>query len=247
MSVYKSAITRYFLFAGLFILSACKEPETKTTDTVPQVEKSPVIDSTSFFKSTPEAFVPEGLVVFEKSFGDLNKDGLEDCILIVKDTKKENIIVDEYRGELDRNRRGIIILFKRDKGYELALSNTDCFSSENEDGGVYYAPELAVSAEKGNLHVDYAHGRYGYWSYTFRYGNDDFELIGYDDSSNHGPVVNSTTSINFLTRTKIVNANVNAEADSGDEIFEETKSKLVSRELLKLSVIKDFDELRLPE
>lgn len=27
------------------------------------------------------AFVPEGFIVFDKIFGDLNKDGLEDCVI----------------------------------------------------------------------------------------------------------------------------------------------------------------------
>src|SRR6187402_2481047 len=82
-------------------------------------------------------FLPEGYVNFEKVNGDLNKDGIEDIVLIIKGTDKSKIIKDKYRGELDRNRRGIIILFNKKDHYELASKNYDCFSSENEDGGVY--------------------------------------------------------------------------------------------------------------
>ncbi|MEO8239528.1 MAG: hypothetical protein ABI576_15605 [Flavobacterium sp.] len=187
-------------------------------------------------------FIPAGYKIFQEIRGDLNKDGLEDCVVIIKGTKKENVITDEYRGKPDRNRRGIIVLFKESGNYIQAVKNYDCFSSENEDGGVYFAPELDVSIEKGKLYVHYGHGRYGYWSYTFRFQNNDFELIGYDSSSNTGPVVNSETSINFLTKKKVTKINTNEEAESGDEIFEEKKENIKTK-LIKLSEIKDFDEL----
>ncbi|MCT2409247.1 hypothetical protein NZD88_16990 [Chryseobacterium antibioticum] len=212
-------------------IPAVKEPE----------KAEPVVET----KKNPTDFVPEGYTIFEKSFGDLNKDGAEDCILIIKKVDPGNIITDEYRGKLDRNRRGLIILFKKNDGYELASKNYSCFSSENEDGGVYYAPELEVYAEKGKLYIHYAHGRYGYWTYTFRYGKSDFDLIGYDDSSNTGPRVNSTTSINFLTGKQLDKTNVNEEAESGDEVFKDSWKKLKTTKLLTLSEIKDFDELDL--
>lgn len=196
-------------------------------------------------KKDPAEFVPEGYKLFKKSFGDLNNDGAEDCILIIKKVDPANIVTDENRGKLDRNRRGLIILFKKNDGYELASKNYSCFTSENEDGGVYYAPELDVYAEKGKLYVHYAHGRYGYWTYTFRYGKSDFELIGYDGSSNMGPRVNSTTSINFLTGKQLDRTNVNEGAEGGDEVFEDTWKKVKSTKLMTLSEVKDFDELDL--
>ena len=190
-------------------------------------------------------YIPKGYIAFDTIYGDLNKDGMEDCVLIIKGTDKEKIITDEYRGELDRNRRGILILFTKNNGYELATKNYDCFSSENEDGGVYYAPELDITIEKGKLYVSYAHGRYGYWKYTFRYGNSDFELIGYDSSENYGPIVNREISINFLTKKKLENVNTNEEAEGGDEIFEEKWENIAIDNLIKLSEIKDFDTIDL--
>jgi hypothetical protein len=188
-------------------------------------------------------FVPKGFVVFDKIFGDLNKDGLEDYVLIIKGTDKSKFVNDEYQGVLDRNRRGIIVLFNKNGKYELATKNYNCFSSEHEEGGVYYAPELGFEIKKGNLYISYAHGRYGYWAYTFRYQNADMELIGYDASDNRGPVINSETSINYLTKTKIINANTNENAESGEEIFKKTISKITRTKLIRLSEIKDFDEL----
>jgi hypothetical protein len=137
------------------------------------------------------------------------------------------------------------VLFKQNDNYIQAVKNYDCFSSENEDGGLYIPPYLEVRAEKGKLYVHYGHGRYGYWTYTFRYQNADFELIGYDSSDNYGPVVNTETSINFLTKKKVTRTNTNENAESGDEVFEEKTEKIKVDKLIQLSEIKDFDELEI--
>lgn len=188
------------------------------------------------------SFIPKGYVLYEQVSGDLNKDGLADKVLIIKGTDKSKVIQDEYRGTLDRNRRGIIILLNKKGHYELAVKNYDCFSSENEDGGVYFAPELSVETRKGNLYIHYGHGRYGYWFYTFRLKDSDFELIGFDES-NGGPVISSETSINFLTKKKLARVNTNPEAQSGEEVFKETWSDIPIKYRIKLSAIKDFDTL----
>ncbi len=187
-------------------------------------------------------FVPKSHVIFEKIKGDLNKDGFDDVALIIKATDKSKFIKDEYRGVLDRNRRGIIILLNKKNRYEVVTKNYSCFSSENEDGGVYFAPELSVEIKKGNLYVHYGHGRYGFWKYTFKLKNIDLELIGYD-SSYGGPIIESETSINFLTKKKLERVNTNEEAEGGDEVFKETWSKITSTKILKLSEIVDFDNL----
>lgn len=193
-------------------------------------------------KQKPTDFLPKGYKVFEKVTGDLDKDGVDDCVLIIKGTDKNKFVTDENRGKLDRNRRGIIVLFNRQGHYELASKNYDCFSSENEDGGVYYAPELSVEIRKAKLYVHYAHGRYGYWEYTFRFQNGDFELIGYDATSG-GAVIEGETSINFSTKKKHQRVNTNKDAEGGDEVFTETWKNISIDKLIRLSAIKDFDEL----
>jgi len=197
-------------------------------------------------------FIPKGYKLFEKISGDLNKDGLEDCVLIIKATRKDGFERD-YEGKLiDRNRRGIIILFTEKDGYKLASKNYNCFSSENEDGGNYFSPELGVIIKDSKLYLHYYHGRYGYWEYCFRYQNSDFMLIGYEASHDRGPVVLFKTSINFLTGVEYDDENINAynfNADSDDdseidEVFKRTVVKLKKKPLMKLSEIEDFDELK---
>lgn len=193
--------------------------------------------------NNPINFIPKGFVLSEQINGDLNRDGIEDCILIIKSTYKSKIIADENRGQLDRNRRGIIVLFNKKDKYELVVKNLNCFSSENEDGGVYYAPELSIEIKKSNLYISYSHGRYGYWEYTFRFQKSDFDLIGYDYIDASGPVINSETSINFSTKKAIVKVNTNENADGGEEVFKTTIKRININRLIKLSEIKDFDEL----
>ena len=200
--------------------------------------------STAQHKNTTD-FVPKGYVIFDKYFGDLNKDGQEDCILIIKGTNKDNIVINRFDEKVDRNRRGIIILFKTQESYQLVTMNYNCFFSENEDGGVYFPPELLVKVERGNLIIHYAHGRYGFWRYIFRYQDENFKLIGYDGSSG-GAVINSELSINFLTKKKLIRENTNENAVGGDEVFKETWSKIAINELILLSEIKDFEEFRIP-
>ena len=188
-----------------------------------------------------KAYLPAKYVLFEAIQGDLNNDGIQDLVLIVKATDPTQWVNHEYRGKLDQNRRGIIVLLA-DKGkYKPILSNLSCFSSENEEGGVYFAPELWLEINKGLLNVHYGHGRYGYWNYSFRLQNQDLRLIGYDSSSNHGPYVESETSMNFLTDKKVIRKNLNEDPDS-DPKFKETWSKAKNSPIY-LSMIKDFDEL----
>ncbi|KEZ93154.1 hypothetical protein [Nonlabens ulvanivorans] len=193
----------------------------------------------------PSDFIPENYKEFETIYGDLNKDGLEDCVLIIKKVDTTQIVVNQYDKKVDRNRRGIIVLFKNKNGYQLADQNLDCFSSENEDGGVYFPPDLWINIKDHKLHVHYGHGRYGYWDYTFRFQNANFELIGYDSSSNRGPVTLRETSINFLTKKKLVKVNINEDSEDGDENFEETWSDIEIDHLIQLSQIKDFDALEM--
>ena len=190
-------------------------------------------------------FIPKGYKIFEKISGDLNKDGLEDCVLIIKATRKDGFVKNSFDKVVDRNRRGIIILFTEKNGYKLASKNYNCFSSENEDGGVYCAPYLSIDIRNSKLFVHYAHGRYGYWEYCFRYQDSDFMLIGYESFGSQGPTALGKVSINFLTGVRYDDDNVNKYDDDAEEKFVRKVIKLKKEPLKKLSEIDDFDELEI--
>lgn len=213
----------------------------------------------SITAKSPTEFVPAGYVVLEQIQGDLNNDNQQDYVLIIKGTDKANFVTDERGRELDRNRRGIIIALRNTDSYELALENRSCFSSENEDGGIYFPPDLGVSINEGNLVFHYGHGRYGSWTYTFQYQHADFELISYRSNSNRGPMTLRTVSINFMTKEKLIRRNVDEYADmkemlgreSGDEyeedgeLFIQTLDKFTLSKPIKLRDIADFDDFDL--
>ena len=128
-------------------------------------------------------FLPESTILFSQIEGDLDGDGDDDVVLITKETKSSGIVENDYGDMVDRNRRGLVILETLNQGYRLLLDHRECFESENEDGGVYYAPELYVSIEESQLICGWGHGRYGYWRYIFDYAGGDFALAKYFSQS----------------------------------------------------------------
>lgn len=187
--------------------------------------------------------VPAGYVLVESFQGDLNKDQQPDQVLLIKATDRKQWVNDPYLGELDRNRRGLIIALGQQGRYQPVLTNLSCFSSENEDGGVYFAPELAVSIDKGSLKIHYLHGRYGDWAYRFRYQNAEFELIGYDRSQDNGLDQQSSVSINFITKKirTLAPAEVDAGA-AGNRMIERWQNFELAQPI-RLKQVADFDQL----
>jgi hypothetical protein len=220
-------------------IQSSQENQSEITNEV-AFETAPSID----IKANPSKFLPESYFIYDRIGGDLNKDGLVDSVYVIKKIDPEYIVVNDFGETVDRNRRGIMVFFKHNNGWELVVENLTCFASENEDGGVYYPPQLTVVIKKGNLFIEYEHGRYGYWSYNFRLNNADFELIGFDATEHHGPTILSETSINYLTKRKLTKENINAYTEEGrNEIFEDIWTDIDIKNLLLISEIEDFSEL----
>jgi hypothetical protein len=188
---------------------------------------------------SPEQFLPAGYVITETIRGDLNRDGLEDYVFIIKATLSSRFVKDEVRGVLDRNRRGILIVFNQKNKFKLAYEGRDCFSSENEDGGVYFPPDLNIYIEKGNLLIHYAHGRYGYWRYNFRHENKGFVLIGYDREESYGPVLLRSVSINLLTKKILIKENTNPNYRPAKSLIKQRNLNL--KNSIQLKNFYDFD------
>lgn len=189
--------------------------------------------------------LPKGYREVERVQGDLNGDEIDDYVLIIKGTNKEKVVENRFGNEVDLNRRGILVYLSNANQHYLKTQNLNCFSSESEDGGVYFPPVLSVNIKKGELCLHYDHGRYGYWVYVFKNKTSDFELIAYNSSENYGPIVRKIVNIDFIGQKKLIRENLNQDSeDSSEEVFKDVWEDIAVEELYELSEIKDFDELK---
>ena len=188
-----------------------------------------------------EDFVPNDEKIIEKIVGDLNGDGENDVVIITQQTKKSAFVV-EYGTKFDRNRRGIIIAFKKDKGYELALSTPDCFDGEPTDDYQAGGTSISVKIETGKLNLRCTYGRYGVREYTFRYQNNAFELIGFDSVDRieeDESIIFKTTSLNFLTKKMKVQTDIIHWC--GEEELTDTEKTSHNIEVKKLATLTDIN------
>lgn len=204
-----------------------------------QMAQSNLSNAQAYFQS----YVPQGYQLLEVIEGDLNQDQQPDAVLLVKATLPDAWRFDHEGQQLDTNRRGMVVLLNQQGQYQPLTQNLGGLSSANLDGGVYFAPELSLSIAKGQLHLDYAHGRYGYWRYRFALSGQDLRLIGYDRAQYRGPVLEQDVSINFWTGQKRVRENLNRDqGDAAASRFNERWSKIQVVPIY-FSQIRDFDAL----
>ena len=196
-----------------------------------------------------EDFVPSDDVVLEKIVGDLNGDGEKDVVLITKQTKKDAFETFD-NVKYDRNRKGIIIAFKKGEQYELAAAMPDCFEGGEPDAYHMSAMELSVEIKKGKLFLHCSYGRYGSRDYTFRYQNNRFEMIGYDsyDRDDREHLIEKMTSINFLTKKMQKKTYITDYVEGKEKTKkEETWHNIEIKKLVNLTAIKDFDTIAITD
>lgn len=216
-----------------------------TKDMVSKVSKN---EQESAQKEFPDvaSFVAKDEKIFETSWGDLNKDGKEDVVLIVEKTDPKNILINESLGSdtLNINPRKIMVLFRTEKGFKKIVENVDFMPSENSSESPCLADPIgegAVSIRKGVFHVSFNYWySCGSWetstnTYVFRYQNNKIELIGFDYSSIHrasGEIKEG--SFNFMTMEKELKTGGNI-ADDSEENVKIERSKIVDERLYDLA------------
>ncbi|MEG0183226.1 MAG: hypothetical protein RR704_07205 [Stenotrophomonas sp.] len=160
--------------------------------------------------TSAEGFVPAGWTLEYRAEGDLDQDGRADLALVLRQQDRRNVVEHDGFGPspFDSNPRILAIAWSRPSGYVLATQNhvliprpDDAAASDvlDEDGGVFI--------QHGTLMVAlYSWTSAGSWysgatSYTFRWQDGDFALIGYDrDSVMRNSGQTEQMSINFSTR-----------------------------------------------
>lgn len=199
-----------------------------------------------------QSFIPAKWKILEKVQGDLNADGLTDLALIIESTDPKNIVANENLGsnQLNTNPRQLLVLLKKSKGYQLASSNSSLPTEGDVESPCLEDPMgegETLSIQKGLLKISFHYWlSCGSWyvtntSYTFRYQNQKFKLIGFDSDDFHRASGDITErSINFLTGKvkKTSGANEFAESTLPEKV---EWSKLKNKYSINLEQIK-FNE-----
>ena len=174
-------------------------------------------------------FIPKGWKKILTANGDLNKDKLEDTVIVIEKEDKENIKKNDVLGPdyLNLNPRILLVLFKQKDGtYTLVSKNDKGFiQSENDEENPTLMDTLTgISIKNDILRINFSYFlSAGSWEaseaiFTFRFQNNRFELIGYESNAymrNSGE--EEKRSINFSTNK--------VKSTTGGNMFEEKENK----------------------
>ena len=181
---------------------------------------------TPTFAGADETFsqwVPNNWKLIDSEKGDLNRDGIDDVVLVTEETNPANF-KKKPEGSLgpnilNLNPRRLIILLRSSSGFKEVLRRDDLLPSENAENMGCLDDPLAnggVSIARGNLVIELQDSRscgsYGVVNekFTFRTRGTRFQLIGHDRSeSSRSTGERSEYSTNYLTGKKKITTDLN--------------------------------------
>ena len=209
--------------------------------------------------SKVEDFIPKGWKKLIVEKGDLNKDKIDDVVLVIEKNDPKNFkkIEDSPRSNpVNFNPRIILVLFKdKNSKYTLVAKNDKNFivspGYASEEGlesldSPDYNDNLskAVNIKNNTLRIftlaDYIKAATS-TTYIFRYQNNRFELIGLDAQSILGDTeyVNTRNySINFSTKKLIIH-NMSEKLESNVKKEEKTEKNLNITEIYALDTMSE--------
>lgn len=190
------------LLIALLCLPACAQALDLPAVTYPRLPAT---------AATAAGFVPEGWVIEQRLDGDLNADKRADLVLVLRQQDPRNVVEHDGMGisPLDSSPRLLAIAWSRPDGsYALAAQNHTLIPRHEYPNlsDVFEDGAGGVSIVRGTLRVGlYFFANAGSWStgsttYTFRWQDNAFALIGYDSQSmmrNSGET--EALSINYST------------------------------------------------
>jgi len=142
-------------------------------------------------------FIPQGWEMLGRDEGDLNKDGLDDFVLALRNKAEEG--EDNKTEDLPRL---LIILFRTPQGGLRLSASSDRALLCQKCGGVFGDPFQEVTVEKGAVVIKHFGGSTARWASVnrFRYQKGEWFLIGKTYSTqNVFSKKGSTTDSNLLT------------------------------------------------
>jgi hypothetical protein len=161
--------------------------------------------------ASAEGFVPRDWLVEKRETGDLNDDGVADILLVLRQNDPKNVLSNKGglgRNPMDTNPRMLAVAFGRTSGgYDLAMQNHTLIPRPDnpaqddvlsENGGV----SIVRGALRVALHRFMSAGGWGMGvtTFTLRYQNGRFELIGFDrDDTQRNTGETVKVSVNYST------------------------------------------------
>lgn len=129
-----------------------------------------------------DSFVPAGWATIDQAEGDLNNDGLSDLALVIGNSASAS--AHELPDSPVVPRRLMILLQKKDGGYEVSATSDNAIMLSDE-GGIWGDPYNGISIKKDSLFISFYGGSNWRWWYTyqFRYQNNSWYLIGETDEN----------------------------------------------------------------
>jgi len=180
----------------------------------------PVIQQST---STPDSFVPKGWTILKSATGDLNHDEFDDLALVLQHNDSVSVIIqeDNYNDTVICQPRILVIAFYNPvtKQYDkVEQSNTFILCHDNPN---MEEPFQDIAIQNRVLKIEFfIFYNMGSWemsnnSYSFRYQDNAFTLIGADDNTvNRGSGETENRSYNFLTKkVKVTTGNISSDKE----------------------------------
>ena len=183
------------------------------------------VDTFSQTKNKKDTFT----FLVTKVLGDLNKDNLEDKVIVTQDTINQN---SPYK---------LQIFFAQPNGeFKLIATSTKAIAPQYPDGRDGYRTGdgfIDITIIKGIVSVNFGLLR-GHFEHKYRFQNGNFELIGYSLVSSDGHGTMYTTDFNLSTGMRIEKTESYGEDDQAPTT---TKKKILIRPLPKIQDVEPFE------
>jgi hypothetical protein len=182
----RSALARAWFTVLLLLSSLVSADDSDVPETV-----YPSLPDTAV---SAEEFAPPGWAVESQEKGDLNQDGRDDLLIVLKEKNPNNVMTNspDSLGERgwDENPRILAVAFALESGgYELALQNNDLLPRHTDP--CFADPLGSATIQDGSIRINLgSFANAGTWSasswnFTFRYLDKAFRLIEYSAFTIH--------------------------------------------------------------